>query len=483
MKLEKRMSVEHAQETGLRLRLERLLRMDAAEKPGLYLSVVRNADPLSLNYWLELLFAAGIATLGLVLNSPAVVIGAMLVSPLMGPILAMGLAYAAGDLFLGVRSAINILSSIVVAVVFSAALVWLLPFQAPTQEILNRTQPNLLDLGVALFSGLAGSMTLARGGTGGGVTALPGVAIAVALMPPLCTVGFGLGSGFIWAIMRGAGLLFLTNLVAIVFAAFLVFFLVRMDAPEVRMPIVAELARERRSDPLSRRLAAAGIGTTVTRKTSLEFRVLMLVVVLVGLAVPLRQSLGQLRDETVARAAIAEVVRDLVPRGSVLNRQVEIAQDRVTVGLLVSEEVPKSKIEEAERELVRRTGKMVRLQVMRFAKEEEVLTLRRMMERPVPAAPRASVEEVWKDWRPKFDSALARVWPEESAPIEKSELVFTVAGPAVRVQYKGERPLEAAALEAIRKGLGRALELENVDLEAERVAAPRGTSGRSRPGR
>ena len=119
-------------------------------------------------------------------------------------------------------------ASVAVSIAFSGFLVWLLPFHSATSEIVSRTNPNLLDLGIAFFSGLAGSVVVCRGG-GDGVTALPGVAIAVALMPPLCVMGFGLGSGPNLEIMGGAGLLFLTNLVAIVASAFLVFLLVGMS--------------------------------------------------------------------------------------------------------------------------------------------------------------------------------------------------------------------------------------------------------------
>jgi uncharacterized hydrophobic protein (TIGR00271 family) len=346
-----------ASRDSFRRRFERLLRINVEQKPQVYLSVFSNADYRSLNYWLEILLAAGIAILGLVLNSPAVVIGAMLVSPLMGPILGLGLAYAAGDLFLGIRSAVTVALSVIVAIAFAALVVWLLPFRVPTQEILNRTQPNLLDLGVALFSGLAGSLTLARGGTGGGVTALPGVAIAVALMPPLCTVGFGLGADFQGAIMKGALLLFLTNLGAIVFAAFLVFYLIRMDAPGLRASIEGDLAREREADPLHRRLSAAGIGTEKSLSAPLMWRLVMLLVVVVGLAVPLRESFVRLRDESLARAAIADMLKQLVPRGSLVHEEVDLRPERNRVVVMATSPVPAEAITSAEKELTRRTGK------------------------------------------------------------------------------------------------------------------------------
>ena len=207
---------------GFRARVERWLGVDGRAKPQVYAQVFGSANMASLSYWLELTMAAGIATFGLVLSSPAVIIGAMLISPLMGPIMANGLALAVGDFYLWVKSMLNLAASIAASVALSAGVVWLLPFHAATPEILARTNPNLLDLGVALLSGLAGSLVVFRGGGGGGVTALPGVAIAVALMPPLCTVGYGVGSGGNWSIIGGAGLLFLTNLAAIVTAAFIV---------------------------------------------------------------------------------------------------------------------------------------------------------------------------------------------------------------------------------------------------------------------
>ncbi|MBE0659955.1 MAG: DUF389 domain-containing protein, partial [Bryobacteraceae bacterium] len=147
-------------ERPLRERIEHLLRVSPLAKPRVYEMVFRGSDVVSLSYALELIFSAGIATLGLVLNSPAVVIGAMLISPLMGPIMGAGLGLAASDLYLGAKAFAGIVASVVAAIAFSGFLVWLLPFHVATSEILARTQPNLLDLGVALLSGLAGSVVV-----------------------------------------------------------------------------------------------------------------------------------------------------------------------------------------------------------------------------------------------------------------------------------------------------------------------------------
>jgi len=137
----------------------------------------------------------------------------------------VGLAFAVSDVYLGTKSFLSRIGSIIVSVTFSAVVVWLMPFQWPTAEILGRTQPNLLDLGVAVFSGLAGSLAIARSLIGGAASALAGVAIAVVLMPPLCTADFEIGIGWNGQILVGASRLFITNLVAISGSAFLVFYL------------------------------------------------------------------------------------------------------------------------------------------------------------------------------------------------------------------------------------------------------------------
>ncbi|HVU31305.1 MAG TPA: DUF389 domain-containing protein, partial [Sphingomicrobium sp.] len=160
------------------------------------------------------LLSAGIAILGLLLSSPAVVIGAMLISPLMGPIIGLGFGIATFDWREIRRSLIPLAIGIGLALLFCAVIVLLSPLQTVTSEISSRTRPNLFDLLVALFSGLAGTYAMIRGRHG----AIVGVAIATALMPPLAVVGFGLATAD-WDVLAGSALLFLTNLVTISAAA------------------------------------------------------------------------------------------------------------------------------------------------------------------------------------------------------------------------------------------------------------------------
>ena len=184
----------------------------------IYLELSKSASLIDGSYWLQVFFSAGIATLGLALNSPAVIIGAMLISPLMGPILANGLAFASGDLILGIRAAIKLVLSCLLAVTFASTLVAMLPFKEITAEVAARSHPNTLDLAIALFSGAIGAIAVCKE-TKGVATSIPGVAIAVALMPPLCIVGYGAGIAVSvnstegGRIAYGGALLFFTNLV------------------------------------------------------------------------------------------------------------------------------------------------------------------------------------------------------------------------------------------------------------------------------
>lgn len=168
----------------------------------------------SAHFAVMTMLSAGIAVLGLLLSSPAVVIGAMLISPLMGPIIALGFGIATFD-WREIRHSLGpTVAGVVLAVAFCALIVLASPLQTVTSEISSRTRPNLFDLLVALFSGLAGTYAVIRGRQG----AIVGVAIATALMPPLAVMGFGLATAD-WSVLAGSGLLFFTNLMTISAAA------------------------------------------------------------------------------------------------------------------------------------------------------------------------------------------------------------------------------------------------------------------------
>lgn len=446
----------------------RILRIDTGTRPALYRQIYQSAEIASANYILDLVFAAGIATLGLVLNSPAVVIGAMLISPLMGPILAAGLAFASSDIYLGVKSILGLLGSMFAAVAFSAVLVWLLPFQSPTSEILARTQPNLLDLGVAIFSGLAGSVVTARSLSGSAASALPGVAIAVALMPPLCTVGFGVGSGWNWPIISGAALLFLTNLVAIAASAFFVFYVIGMDAAAMRAAIPEDVMRRAAGNRIYTLVHDSALGRLLGDVGRLRWRIVMVGITLAVLFVPLRSSFLQLRDETLGRAAAREVLGSLTPKDHILSEQLELLTDRMIARLVTTTSVDKARVAAAEAELSRRTGKQASIQVRQVANEEELISLRerlRTPQSPTPASapPPPTLGSLQARIWAMVDTPLHSVWPGESAELASAETGFSKDKVTIRIAYYASRRISAEAQESIRNSLRSSLALDTLD--------------------
>ena len=157
-----------------------------------------------------------VASVGLNVNSTAVIIGAMLISPLMGPIVAAGFALGIYDFDLLKKSAYNLLVAALVSIVVSFLYFLITPFKEAHSELLSRTSPNIYDIMIAFFGGIVGAISVTRIEKG---NPIPGVAIATALMPPLCTAGYGLATGN-FKFFFGAFFLFLINSVFICIATY-----------------------------------------------------------------------------------------------------------------------------------------------------------------------------------------------------------------------------------------------------------------------
>jgi uncharacterized hydrophobic protein (TIGR00271 family) len=197
------------------------------------LTISREAGSIpSFGFFLLLICATVIATLGLLSNSTAVIIGAMIVAPLMNPILSMSFAIVTGNWTLYKRSWMTVSLGAICVIFFSYLISFLLPVNVVGAEILARTSPNLLDLGIAIAAGAAGAFSLTRRSI---ASSIAGVAIAVALVPPLCVTGIGLGIGKDiagqvgrvivgdFSISADSFLLFLVNFAAITFTASMIF--------------------------------------------------------------------------------------------------------------------------------------------------------------------------------------------------------------------------------------------------------------------
>ena len=166
---------------------------------------------------LTLIFAIFIASLGLNTNSVPVIIGAMLISPLMGPIIGMGLGIGIQDYDLLKRGLRNITAAMLGSILTSALYFLISPQYEGSSQLLARTSPSIYDVFVALFGGAAGILSIAAKNKG---QVMPGVAIATSLMPPLCTVGYGLAT-LQMQFFLGALYLFFTNMIFILFATWI----------------------------------------------------------------------------------------------------------------------------------------------------------------------------------------------------------------------------------------------------------------------
>jgi uncharacterized hydrophobic protein (TIGR00271 family) len=175
--------------------------------------IKRSIDFRGENVW-ALVFAIFIASIGLNVNSTAVIIGAMLISPLMGPIIGVGFALGTNDVETFRRSLRSLAVMVAIGLLTSALYFLATPLKEAQSELLARTQPTIYDVLIALFGGATGIVAGTRKERG---NAIPGVAIATALMPPLCTAGYGLAT-FQWSYFFGAFYLFLINSVFIALA-------------------------------------------------------------------------------------------------------------------------------------------------------------------------------------------------------------------------------------------------------------------------
>ncbi|QYJ68320.1 DUF389 domain-containing protein [Flavobacterium litorale] len=193
------------------------LHEDEDDKEKIFESVKRNISYRGANLWI-LACAIIIASVGLNVNSTAVIIGAMLISPLMGPIVGAGFALGVYDFDLLRKSLRNLLTATVVSLTVSTIYFAVSPFKDVQSEMLARTSPNIYDILIAFFGGIVGVIAVTRTEKG---NPIPGVAIATALMPPLCTAGYGLAT-LQWAYFLGAFYLYCINCVFIGIATFLI---------------------------------------------------------------------------------------------------------------------------------------------------------------------------------------------------------------------------------------------------------------------
>lgn len=406
-------------------------------------------------YWLQLLLAMGIATLGLVLGSTAVVIGAMLVSPLMTPILSLGMGLAVGSPLLVLRSSVRIVASVMVVIAGAAAITLVVPIHEVTAEIASRTAPTALDLAIASCCAAAGVYAVIRPGSDT-ASAAAGTSIGIALVPPLCVVGYGAGTSML-QISSGAALLFTANLCAILLFSVLGF--LSLGYGHVA---VAELEREH-----AMAAPPGGITLRLARKLSVFFasrlgpavRVAMPIALVLAVYLPLRKALAEVTWEIRVRGAVSEALRS--SSGSSVHSSVRIERHTVSVRLVtVGSDAMASRL---RAELVDRiaaiSGVAPTVEVVAVPDAKELARAEaELRDRPIvpaaPVVPRADLAVLRKE----VDGVLAS-WPADAAgALLRWKLSFATAGGGgtVEVVHLG-RPLGRAAESMLTSALSAAL--------------------------
>ncbi len=208
------------------------LEEDKAKEEEIIENVKKGIDFRGMNLWV-LIFAIFIASIGLNVNSTAVIIGAMLISPLMGPIMGIGLGIGINDFELIKKSYKNLGVAVLISVLTSTFYFLITPLSDAQSELLARTTPTIWDVFIALFGGLAGIVAATRKSIS---NVIPGVAIATALMPPLCTAGFGLATGNL-SYFFGAFYLFFINSVFISLATYIIVRFMKFHKKEFLDPV------------------------------------------------------------------------------------------------------------------------------------------------------------------------------------------------------------------------------------------------------
>ncbi len=416
-------------------------------------------------YWFQLVLSMGIATYGLVLGSTGVVIGAMLVSPLMGPIVEIGMGLVTGSPVLVAYAAVRTFSSVALVVAGSALLTLALPYHEVNSEILSRTAPTLIDLYVACFCALAAAYTTARQSSDT-VSAAAGTSISIALVPPLCVVGWGFGSGRA-AIARGAAMLFTANLCAIVLLSVVAFFLLAYDS--VPVDALEEEGAEggtRLHQYVSRFRGAFG------SRYSPLLRLGMPLMFAAAIYVPLRTALSEVAWKVRARDSVQRIVAETPSARQAVRSTINVEMNAITVRLVIvgdAKAATSLKSDLAARILARTSVSPI-VDVVAVPDLEAVRLANQALVDPVTVVARQTLSGTQKD----VGDQLKRWWPTASAgELATWSVIAPGDGPVkVEVVHFG-RPLgpsgEALLASALHERLGVEAQVRDIALPIERV--------------
>lgn len=435
--------------------------------------ILARAPSEATGYWLQLILAMGIATLGLVLGSTAVVIGAMLISPLMGPIVELGMGLAVGSPLLVLRSVTRTVASIMV-VIGSAALITLaLPFQEVTPEIAARTSPTALDLLIAILCAIAAAYTTIRPGSSTTGTAA-GTAIGIALVPPLCVVGYGIGTGAS-NISSGAGLLFTANFCAILLFAVLCFLALGYSRAQAAASEAAEL--ERHGEGLIRRLTR-GLRIVFGMKYGGLLRVLMPMFLLAFVAMPLSEALAHVTWQVRVRSSIQRILGTL-PENTVRS-SFSVERNDVTVRLFTLGRADEAS--KLEKDLTGRiaaiAGLVPKVQVIAVADSTALENVSAKLDTARPTTPVIAKTPSLDNARSELHEVLTDAWPSAAGKLLDTRISFPREAPiVVEVVHLGPKlgvAGEELLGERITRALGSEVAIRDVAISPEPVVNQKG---------
>jgi uncharacterized hydrophobic protein (TIGR00271 family) len=395
-------------------------------------------------YWFQLVLALGIATYGLVLGSTGVVIGAMLISPLMSPLVEIGMGLVVGSAVLALHAAARTVMSVAVVIAASACLSYLLPYHELTGEIAARTSPTLIDLYVASFCALAAAYTTARQSSDT-VSAAAGTAISISLVPPLCVVGWGLGSRALHA-SAGAAMLFTANLCAILLFTAIAFLALGFDAVRLDDPLD--------DGSMSERVALRLHGFFGTKYGPL-LRLLMPVALVGAVFVPLRRALDQVAWKTHVRTQVERILRELPAAEQAVQSGVVIENHSVSIRLLVVASPREAHALEThvKQRIAASTGVTPAVEVVAVPDEASVRLMAQAAASPKTLAPARSKLDAG-EWRRAIDAALRSIWPARAGELRTWRLVLDGEGSQTLVVVHFGEPLGGPGEELLATSLG-----------------------------
>ncbi len=448
------------------------------DRPVIFRETAEAATDIRFPYWSMLVLSGAIATLGLALDNAAVVIGAMLIAPLLAPTMGLALALAMGDVRLAAQTGIAVIASTALVVLTAMVLTFILPFQTFTPEITARTRPTTLDLGIAVFSGLAGavvSVTRRKGLS----AALPGVAVAVALLPPLAVAGFSVSAGFRWSFIKGSMLLYGANLAGIVFSGTLLFLLIGMHRPKVM-----ETAREWHAKTTPTRMASWSARTrwipTLGPIRSPVVRITLVLAFVAVLGIPLTITMTEIARETRVQRAVnqASEIFEVRGRSSILNLEVVVADEgsQARVRVATTEWYGDEARETFESVASSRAGESVRLtleQIPTSAGDLDQLAAVLPDRRQADDAPtRADLHSVVAPARERIQHAIASLSLPDNVRIVGSEMLLgNDARRRLTIGYAARRPMSEDVDQILTRQIRMALAAPNLDVEWEPVLA------------